>query len=390
MLSTSDPAFVPILLPRDREAYAAGGQWRATIIAATYGMNPRTRPLCDLARDRSETLIVDPKTAQYQFEGYMSMEDARAVPYSPGRSTLGTLWQPGDFDQPRARARLTDEVFALQERLGADLLLAPYFLVPHPDHPWLAIAADCVREALDREAPAPVGAVVCVELDALLHGGVQRVAAAWSGIRPALMLVIVVDHDEREASPDEMRAVMALLESLQESGAPVAPAYAGRLGLAATTMGAAGYAAGALELESHPKRYFREGLVNLPSNSYYLPGAMVRLPVREAAAVSAVRPDALGRDSADPGPARLVKRRRLKRALEAKRRELRQIHRAPEPLLQLRERLDSALELCGDARQRLHAQNSPEAPTAGAYHYLEVVREMCGGPPASIPADAGI
>lgn len=387
-LSAQRPAYVPILLPRDREAFAATGGWEAVLLSATYATNPRTRRLCDLARRQARTLLVDPKTAAYQFEGYMSMEDARAVPYSPGTGTLGSLWQPVDFATRAARDALVLGVFDTQRDLGADLYLAPYFLVPHAEHAWLEIGVETARQAIAAGADRPVGAAVCVELDGLLDGGAARIADAYAALEPALWMVVVVDHDERLASPEEMRAVLDLLRLLQRTDIPVLPAYCGRFGLAATVLGAAGYAGGGLELESHPRRYLREGLVNLRSNTYYLPGAMVRLPTRTAAAVATAQPRALGGDPADTRPARLVFRSRLQRALEAKRREIGEVADAGDPAAALRDRLDEALEVCRAARTQL--ESGTEELRRGEFHYLEVLREVCGGPAASRPADAGI
>lgn len=382
-LSPSRPSYVPILLPGDREALEDTGSWEALLLSATYGVNPRTRPLCELARARARILLVDPKTAAYQFEGYMSMEDARAVPYSPGRGTLGSLWEPADLAVEPARRKLIDDALGLQRRMGADIYLAPYFLIPDVDHPWLAIAADTAREAIARGADRPVGAVVCVELDCLLRCGPQAVAAPFADLDAALYVVMVIEHDEREASPDEMRAYMSLLARLSAGGAPVLPAYCGRFGLAATVGGTVGYAGGALELETHPRRHLREGLVNLHSNSYYLPGAMIRLPPRAAEAVVRALPAALGDEPTDTRPTRMLHRARLRRALEAKRRELAQVTASGDAGDALRDRLTAALRVCHAAQAEL--ATGPEPLRPGQFHYLEVVREMCGGAAATIP-----
>ncbi len=127
--------------------------------------------------------------------------------------------------------------------------------------------------------------------------------------------------------------------------------------------------------------------MNLKANAHYLPGAMIRLPVRDAAAVLEVAPRAGGRSDL-PAPTRLVQRRRVAAALDAKRREATELLEAPELQSELRERLLDALTVCRDAAERLRGSAHRLRP--GAYHYLEVLAEMMGGPQASIPEDPGI
>lgn len=383
MLACSGPCFVPIPLPRDLAGLAAAGSWDALLLGAPYVANAPSRPLLELARSRARTLLIDPKTAQYQFEGYMSMEEARAVPYSPGTATLGGLWQPRDFAARERRAELISQVFALQRAAGADLLLAPYFAVPSATHPWLEVAVETAKEAI-RDGGSGTGAVVCVRLDAILGNGLEALAAAFGGLDPALWLVMIVDFDERLASPAEMRAALGLLEALGRSGAPVLPSFVGRFGLAAAAAGAAGCAGGSVELESHPQRYFREGLVNLHPNALYLPGALLRLPVALAEAVLEAEPAARGSLPVDLRPTRAVMRRRVQAALEAKRGEMMELAAAPDRRAYLRDRLGEALALCRRAQQALAGRGGP-ALAGGEFHYLEVILEVLGGPRATLP-----
>lgn len=392
MFDSSHPLYVPILLPGDRDAFSDTGNWDAVLLSASYAVGSQGRSLCALARARSRLLLVDPKTACYQFEGYMSMEDLRSLSYSPGAGTLGALWQPREFERQERRARLIAEVFGTQRALQADMLLAPYFLVSQVDHPWLQIASCTIREAVARETDRPVAGVVCVEIDTILQpGDLDSVLDAFTATTPAAWLVVVVNHDEREASPQEMEAVVGLIRGLGGSGAPVIHAFAGRGGLVAAAAGAAGYAAGALELEAHPRRYLREGLVNLHANGYYLQGCMTRLPVRLADAVVSVQPDAWGSDESTVPITRLVSRRRIARALRSKRAEMEMLAAvAPESRQEhLRARFEAALDTCRHAQRRVADAAGPEQLTTGIFHYLEVLREMVGGDAASIPNSAG-
>ena len=79
------------------------------MLSAVYSANPRMRDLIKHARDCTSTLLIDPKTAHFQFEGYMSMPDYRALPYSPGNQTLGTLWQPAGLRAPKSAAHLSTQ-----------------------------------------------------------------------------------------------------------------------------------------------------------------------------------------------------------------------------------------------------------------------------------------
>lgn len=393
MFDSFRPGYVPILLPGDLDAFAATGRWTAALISAHHGTAANTRPLARLARERARCLLVDPQTAYYQYEGYMSREELRDVPFSPGRSTLGTLWQPRDFDKQARRAGLINDVFQVQRALHADAYLAPYFLISDVEHPWMQLAAQTLTEAIALDNDRPVGGVVCVEIDAILRPGqLETLTSAFAAAQPALWLLVVVNHDEVEANPAELRAVLRLIAALGRDGAPVVHAYAGRGGLVATASGAAGYAAGALELETHPKRYLREGLINLYSNSYYLPGAMVRLPIRRAQALVEQQPEAWGDQDRSVPITSLVSRRRIRRALQAKRAETDSLCTlGPQQARDLlRPRVERALRMCEQADRQLASTGHREQLGKSEYHYLEIMLELLGGPPANIPTDAGI
>ncbi len=389
MLSLGGPFFAPILLPSDHDALAESPRLDAAVLSVTYAMNPRNAALFELASERVDRLLIDPRTASFQFEGYLSMEDYRKVPYSPGKLTLGTLWQPRDFATRERRAGLIDAVCEAQATLGADVLIAPYLLVADVDHPWLQIAGDLASEALSARRRQPMAVAVCVEIDAVL-GTAQRetLCAAFETLRPEAFLVTVVNFDEIEASPEEAQAVDDLLARLGAGGVPVVLMYAGRAGLAAIVSGAAGYAGGGLELESHPKRYYREGLVNLHANAYYLPGCMLRLPVRLADAVARAIPEALATDTGFP--ATKVYRRRLTAALAAKEAEVTTLSQLPVEGRAgwLRARLDAALAICAQAQTALDGSSGETRLSSGAFHYLEVLREVAGGPAARRPEHA--
>ena len=91
MLTPDHPSFTPIVLPNDVAVLKQVPPQEALMLSAVYSANPRMRDLIKHARDCTSTLLIDPKTAHFQFEGYMSMPDYRALPYSPGNQTLGTL-----------------------------------------------------------------------------------------------------------------------------------------------------------------------------------------------------------------------------------------------------------------------------------------------------------
>lgn len=382
--TTSRLGYVPQLLPGDADGFAETERWRAAIVGAPQVVNPGTRRFVSTVRDHTDLLLVDPRTATYQFEGYMSMEEARAVPYSPGRTTLGTLWEPSDFADATSRRALIDSVLELQRQAGAGLPLAPYFAIPTAGHPWLEVAAATAEETLVATG-GDAGVVVQVELDALLSPDSPRILETFAALRPALGLVIVTEFDELQASPREAATVLEFLEGLRDAGWPLLPAYTGRFGLVAMAVGASGLAGGALELESYPRRYLREGFINLKANAHYLPGAMVRLPVLEAERVIAEVPEAAG--DGPERPARLVQRRRVRAALEAKRSEAEELMKAPAPREHLRERVLEALERCRAAAAALERKDAPLRP--GRYHYLEVLGELLGGPAATVPEDAG-
>ena len=408
MLSADSPVFAPVLLPTDRPTLESLPELRlrAAVLSATYGVNPRTQPLINDVRRRTDLLLVDPKTAAYQYEGYMSMEDYRAVAYSPGRSSLGTLWEPSHFATPEARKSLIEAVFRAQIEMEADLLLAPYFAIPDASHPWLDVAVQTASEALALAGEGigasastdalPVGAAICIDIDALLRpGAVDEVGERFVSLPAAFYWVMATNYDERQASPQDVRAVMQLLERLQRNATPTLLAYCGRSGLVAVARGAAGYCSGLLELEAYPQRYLREGLINLHANNYYLEDYLVQLPTRLADAVlscagappcECTACQLPGPSSSSPPlrPTRMVSRRLGAHGLVCRQREIAALRAQQVPQREdyLRGRFDDALRRCVAVQTTL-----PEL-TNDAFHYLDVLRELVGGPAASIP-DAG-
>ena len=382
MFDLNEPVFAPLLLPSDEDALATCGPLQAAILSATTAVNERLEPFRRTVRRRAARLIVDPRTAAFQFEGYMSMEDLRALPYSPGQTTLGTLWQPSQFTRDRRRETI-EAVAGLQVHLEADAIVAPYFLIPDPGHAWLEIAVDMARETRSQAGERPLAVNVCVDIDAILTEAARvTYGDAFGESGAELFLLTVVNLDERESTPDEVRAVLDLLARLSQT-APAMLLYAGRLGLSAIAAGAVGYAGGPLELEAHPRRYLREGLVNLRANAHYLPGAMVRLPVRQAAAVATCVPatDAAG----SPLATRLVQRERVRRALDAKTGEARWLggYAESERESALSDRFTGAIALCQEAQSELE-EGDGEQLQRSAFHYLEVLREIAGGEKAEL------
>ena len=393
MFEASAPVYVPILLPGDASVLPAASPYAACILSATYSGRPLQRRLCTAARRESRCLLVDPKTPYFQFEGYLSMEDARALPYSPGRATLGMLWEADDFASLQRRAELNAQVQAVQLDMKADLLMAPYFLIRDVGHRWLGVAVDSIVEALRRPAAKPIGAAVCVDLDAILDDRDRDLLiSAFSNLRPALFIVTVVNFDERAAAPQHVCAVLDLIDGLTASGRPVWLGYTGRTGLAAVARGASGYCAGFQGLESHPLRFLREGLGSRGMSSYYLHEAMVQLPARLADAVIACDAgwestpcDCAGCSSSERASC-LVSRRLSMHAAIHRMREIALLAATPPANRQqlLIERLQSAIDRCRRAAAELADTSRSAQLSLGAFHYLEVIVEALGGPSATL------
>lgn len=398
MLSSSEPTYLPILRPTDRPALEASGEWRALVLSAVYGVNERLEGLCSLARERADTLLVDPKTPHFQFEGYMSMPDYRALDYGSGRETLGRLWRADAFQRRDSRAGLIESVFAAQERLRADLLMAPYFYLDRRDSPWLEVARACAAEAVDAEPGKPVVAPLCIDIDAFLDETSRKsFLDAFRPIPAAAYWISIVNYDERMADPRDMRAIRGLVEGLVDTGRPVVLAYTGRTGLLAVAAGARGYAAGAQGWESHPRSFFREMMGTSATNSYYLQDCLIRLPARLAEAVLETADEA--RVELETFPCTcpacerttditlLVSRRLACHALHRRRLEVAALAQVPadDRMAVLRDWLEAALERCSRLADALEKRPTDRRLTLSSYHYLEVLLETAGGPPARIP-----
>lgn len=395
MFSTDDPIYIPIVLPNDVAAIEAAPPRAAAMISAVYSSNPRLAGLCRLVRNRAATVLVDPKTPHFQFEGYLSMPDYRALPYSPGRHTLGTLWEPATFTRPDSRRKLIAAVFDTQRELEADALLAPYFYVRHVRHPWLEVTRDCAREAIEASPDTPVGVAVCVDIDAIIDAGNrQQISSVFASLEASFYWLVVVNYDEIRADPRDTVALLSFAASLQDTGRPVIHAYAGRSGLMSVAHGAAGYAAGTHGFETHPRQFFREMMGTRPANSYYLHECMLHIPVRTAEAVLM---------AADPVPhptcdctacehtsetSLMVSRRLALHSLLRRDVEIDWLAAIPaaDRNATLVDRLTAALDRSAEIAAALGHAGGPKIEP-GEYHYLEVLREACGGPAATIPVE---
>ena len=395
MMTLDQPAYIPIVLPNDAATLEQMPPQAALMISAVYGANPRLAGLVRNARERATTLLVDPKTPFFQFEGYMSMPDYRALPYGPGRHTLGTLWEPARFARGEARGELIDSVFAVQRELGADVLLAPYFYVPHSEHAWLEVSRACATEAIAASTDRPVGVPMTVDIDALIDPDHRaRIAAVYTGIEAALFWVTIVNYDERLADPRDADTVMSFVDTLVATGVPVVLSHVGRTGLLAIAAGAAGYAAGTCGLETHPRSFFREMMGSRPANSYYLHEGLVHTPVRTAEAClrldEPVRHPTCDCAACEGSTAisRMVSRRL---ALHAVLRRLIEVEalNAVDPghrRAYLIDRFSRARDRSAALAEALEAKGSHRIGD-GESHYLEVLREAAGGPAATIPSN---
>lgn len=389
----SRPIFAPILHLPDRDSIVAGPPLAAAVLPSTCAVRPPLARLLEVARRRTSCLIVDPRTPYFQYEGYMGMEDLRALSYGPGGGTLGQLWVPDDFASADARGRLTSEVLALQRSCGADVLLPPYFFVREAEHPWLEVNRDFAAETLDRGAPEPLGVAIAVRLDAITGAeDRRRVLDAYSGLHPDVFWVTVVDYDEIQASPAEVRAVLDLIAGLGAGGSPVLPAYLGRTGLVAIARGAAGYCSGLRGLETHPLANYREGLGGQTVNLHYLRQHLMHLRAPLAESVLAASGDGGDRcDCAACADGRrvglMVTRRLISHALHCHQAEVAELVAVPAAgrIEALRGRFATALAACRDAAATLASVEGGPTLPHGAFHYLEVLVEITGGPPATIP-----
>ena len=365
------------------------------MLSAVYSANPRMRDLIKHARDCTATLLIDPKTAHFQFEGYMSMPDYRALPYSPGNQTLGTLWQPARFTRTEERGALIDSVLTVQQELGADILLAPYFYVPHFEHPWLEVSRLCATEAIGTSRNQPVGVQVVVDIDALIDPDHRaNIGAVYASIKAALFWVTIINYDERRADSRDADTVLKFVNTLVATGVPVVLSHVGRTGLLAIAAGAAGYAAGTYGLETHPRSFFREMMGSRLMNSYYLHEGLIHTPVRTAEACLRLN-EPICHPTCDCAACKkstaisqmvsgqLALHAMLRRLIEAE--EL--------GVVNAKDRYDYLIDLFNTARNK-SAQlaealrdNDSHRISHGEFHYLEVLREAAGGPKATIPSE---
>jgi hypothetical protein len=396
MIDPAKPGYVPILLPSDAALLPDSRAHDALLLSAVYGANPRLASFCEEARQLTDTLLVDPKTPHFQFAGYMSMPDYRALPYSPGRHTLGSIWEPSHFTSESRRDWLIEKTFAVQSAMGADALLAPYFYVRSVNDPWLGVTRDCALSSIQGRSDTPVGVVLSVDIDAIIDAGHRgALCGAFTDLDADLFWINVVNFDEVAAEPVDVGAVLALVDTLVATGRPVVLGYVARTGLLAIAHGAAAYAAGTHGLEAHPRSFFREMMGSKVANSYYLHECMVSLPVRlaEAALDSGVNWHDIPCDchgcEGSTSVSRMVSRRLSGHSVSRRVGELEAlVGTHPEERLGALERMfDEALAKCETVAAALEQQNGQPLIPPGSYHYLEVLREAAGGPPATIPGD---
>jgi len=383
------------VLPNDVAVLKQVPPQEALMLSAVYSANPRMRDLIKHARDCTSTLLIDSKTAHFQFEGYMSMPDYRALPYSPGNQTLGALWQPAKFTSAEERGALIDSVLTVQRELGADILLAPYFYVPHFEHPWLETSRLFATEAIGASRNQPVGVQVVVDIDALIDPDHRaNIAAVYASIEAALFWVTIINYDEYLADPRDTDTVLKFVSTLVATGVPVVLSHVGRTGLLAIAAGAAGYAAGTYGLETHPRSFFREMMGSRLMNSYYLHEGLIHTPVRTAEACLRLN-EPICHPTCDCAACKkstaisqMVSRQlalhaMLRRLIEVE--ELRVVD-AKDRYAYLIDLFNTACNKAAELAEALGDDDSHRI-SHGQFHYLEVLREAAGGPKATIPSE---
>jgi len=238
--------------------------------------------------------------------------------------------------------------------------------------------------------------VLSVDIDAFVDVGQRAtLCAAFADLDADMFWINVVNYDEIMAEPTDVVAVMGLVDELVATGRPVVLGYVGRTGLLAIAHGAGGYAAGTHGLEAHPRSFFREMMGSAVANTYYFHECMVNLPARlaEAAAHSGVVWQDVPCDcrgcQGSASVSRLVSRRLSVHAMLRRSVELEPLLNAPPQsrVAVLEGMYSTALQQCESVAEALGVADDRPLMAPGLYHYLEVLGEAAGGPPATLPGD---
>jgi len=170
------------------------------------------------------------------------------------------------------------------KRCHPTLVVAPYFYMTRTSKAWwlpvnVAMLADCRR----LKPLAPLAAQVVIEKGILLDDAcLTNIVAEYSKAKPDVFLVWVDSFPEEEASSDELRALVHLIQSLGKT-APVVNLYGGFFSITLRSCGVVNELIGIVHgLEYGEARGVVPVGGGIPTAKYYYPELHSRLLFRDA------------------------------------------------------------------------------------------------------------
>ncbi len=286
-IPTSRRFFAPIFIVADRSVVANLEAVDVAMLRAVDDLQGRGANLLTDARSTAESVIVDPCAEHLAFG--TNRGRCESVPY-------WTILDPSSLADRTDRDQFVRSVLDYQISLGADVLVAPGFIVSGLTSPWLKVNGRLLVAATQLMATSPYSdyqwAVSLTLGPDVYSSSAGRVAIRSSMLpfEPDFVLLKALDSGDA-AETALLTGHAAIVSDLSQFVAPVIASTVGSFGLGLCAVGACGFASGLQWINRPTETYFRGtqtgyGGTTRPRGFVYLPEILQSI---DEAAAEAVR-----------------------------------------------------------------------------------------------------
>ncbi len=271
----SKPTYVTKFLHTD-QTYAE--QFQELTVSLIAGNIALWRPgLARAVHNGADTLIVDPMTHAFTYQGYLNKKTYTELPYCPPAPLTATTL----LASPEELMEFTRAVLRFQVDQGAGILVAPYFYTRDIDDARLAANIRFVASAAELHTEIgdslPLYAWACIGSSILLSPSqTTEVARVYQAMPVDGYLVTAENFDDRYVNEQSLMGLSRFMLDLTE-GKDVVVCSIAAFGQVLTALGANGFSAGIGWLETFREVSLKPGEASFAGDRvhrahyYYIP-----------------------------------------------------------------------------------------------------------------------
>jgi len=284
-LNFNELIFLPRVLHIDR-TYVEYLEYPVMNFASNFFYLNRTQDL-NLQRAvyaHTENLIVDPRTAMFQYGGHRGKPTYRKLSYSiPDNQVLSS----SDLNISSLRNYVN---LVIQEQISreATIIVPPYFLISSHSDEWFDICVNSARISRELRPNDNILMFLLIKNRILLNQSeLESIIRTLENLEVNGFYILVSDLDESRISRTYLNSYVNLIRQLSSSERIVLPGQVGRLGLVLAAAGAAGYGAGFEKLDSFSESSLSsEGTGGGRTTRYYIHNCLLHIYAHKADAIT--------------------------------------------------------------------------------------------------------